>query len=711
MHSDTILLLTFVLALVAAFAGGLIAKALRLPPIVGYLVGGLVVSPFTPGFVGDSDAMNQLAELGVMFMMFGTGLHFSLKDLFEVKGIAIPGAVLQIILGTLAGYGLARIFGWSSAAGVMLGLSVSIASTVVLIKNLTDAGLYQSMGGRVATGWLIVEDLATIVILVILPVVFGSGEISGAELASEIGFALLKTVAFVAIMLIVGSRFLPWLLQQIARFCSRELFQLAVVVIALGTAIAASTLFDVSVALGAFLAGVVVGGSKLSNRVAAEAIPFQDLFSIIFFASVGMMVNPGTLANHIVELVCLVLLIMVGKWVINVVLGVFLSAGSRTTLTVAAGLSQIGEFSFIIGQTGMSLGVLSSEQYTLILGGAVVSIALNSFVFKSVDPLDRWLHRHPALLGLYERHVRHIEPPSEALSGHVVVVGYGHAGRCVTDVLDRLEIPCLVVENDLAAAEEAEAAGLKVLVGDAANSEIMDHACLDAAGVLTVTIKQESSAELIVREARMAYPKLRIVTRADSEDGVAMMVEAGAGDVVRPELEGGIELMRHTLLDLGYNHRQIQSYANDLRESGYEALGDGAQMQRAKALDRLIASLSGVDLLWVAVKPDSDIAGKTLAQINLRARTGASVVTMLHNGRVVPVPGAKTVLRPGDSVGLMGTGEQLDAAERLLSAGLEEKEGQQGAGAPCDEGRQARDAEVPARRSPADDGGNGEPGA
>ncbi len=668
MHGDTILLLTFVLALVAAFVGGLVAKALRLPPIVGYLLGGVVVSPFTPGFVGDSNAMSQLAELGVMFMMFGTGLHFSLKDLSEVKGIAVPGAILQIVLGTLAGYGLARAFGWSGAAGVMLGLSVSIASTVVLIKNLTDAGLYQSMGGRVATGWLIVEDLATVVILVILPVVFGPGEVSGGELAREIGIALLKTVAFVAIMLVVGSRFLPWLLQRIARFCSSELFQLAVVVIALGTAIAAATLFDLSVALGAFLAGVVVGGSKLSNRVAAEAIPFQELFSVIFFASVGMMVNPVTLANHIVELVCLVLLIMVGKWLINMVLGIFLSAGSRTTLTIAAGLSQIGEFSFIIGQTGLSLGVLTAEQYSLILGGAVVTIALNSFVFKSVDPLDRWMHRHAGVLKLYERHVHRIEPPSEALSDHVVVVGYGHAGRCVTDVLNRLGVPCLVVERDLGTAEEAEAAGLKVLVGDAANSEIMDHAYLGSAKVLTVTIKQESAAELVVREARHAFPQLRVVTRADSEDGVALMVEAGAEDVVRPELEGGIELMRHTLLDLGYNHRQIQGYANDLRESGYEALSDGAQAKRIQALDRLITSMSGIDLRWVTVADGSEAAGKTLAQLDLRARTGANVASVMRGEQVVPVPGAKTRLHPGDSAGIMGTDAQLDAAELLLTA-------------------------------------------
>lgn len=440
MHGDTILLMTFVFALVAAFAGGVVARALRLPPIVGYLVGGLVVSPFTPGFIGDSDAMNQLSEVGVMFMMFSTGLHFSLKDLFEVKGIAVPGAILQIAVGTVAGCALAQAFGWTPEAGIMLGLSVSIASTVVLIKNLTDAGLYQSHGGRVATGWLIVEDLATVVILVVLPVVFGPGETSGAELAAGLAEALLKTVAFVLLMLVVGSRVLPWVLGKIARFCPSELFQLAVVVIALGTAMAASLLFDLSVALGAFLAGVVVSGSKLSHRVAAEAIPFKDLFSIIFFASVGMMVNPVTLASHVGELIALVALIMVGKWLINMVLGVVLSAGLHGTLTVAAGLAQIGEFSFIIGQTGMGLGILTAEQYTLILGGAVVSIALNSFAFKLIDPIEGWMRKHARLAALYERRVRQFEEPPSDVRDHVVVVGYGHAGRCVTRC-SRISIP------------------------------------------------------------------------------------------------------------------------------------------------------------------------------------------------------------------------------------------------------------------------------
>ncbi|WP_419044627.1 cation:proton antiporter [Enorma massiliensis] len=667
MHGDTILLMTFVFALVAAFAGGVVARALRLPPIVGYLVGGLVVSPFTPGFIGDSDAMNQLSEVGVMFMMFSTGLHFSLKDLFEVKGIAVPGAILQIAVGTVAGYALAQAFGWTPEAGIMLGLSVSIASTVVLIKNLTDAGLYQSHGGRVATGWLIVEDLATVVILVVLPVVFGPGETSGAELAAGLAEALLKTVAFVLLMLVVGSRVLPWVLGKIARFCPSELFQLAVVVIALGTAMAASLLFDLSVALGAFLAGVVVSGSKLSHRVAAEAIPFKDLFSIIFFASVGMMVNPVTLASHVGELIALVALIMMGKWLINMVLGVVLSAGLHGTLTVAAGLAQIGEFSFIIGQTGMGLGILTAEQYTLILGGAVVSIALNSFAFKLIDPIERWMRKHARLAALYERRVRQFEEPPSDVRDHVVVVGYGHAGRCVTEVLKNLDIPCLVVERELETAEEAEADGLCVLVGDAANSEILAHAHLDAARVLVIAGGGDAAAEAIAYEARLFAPGLHIVTRAEDEDGLKALAAAGANEVVRPELEGGIELMRHTLIDLGYTPRQIQDYANELRASGYEALGDNVQGARRRAFERLVASLSEVELEWVLVGEASTAAGSTLADLDLRAKTGVNAVALRRGGEVTLFLDARTELHKGDKVGLVGTVEQVEAAAKLFA--------------------------------------------
>ncbi len=547
MHGDSILLTTFVLALVAAFAGGMAARAVRLPPIVGYLLGGLAVGPFTPGFIGDSHAMNQLAEIGIMFMMFGTGLHFSFDDLKAVKNVAVPGAALQIVLGTAAGCALALALGWSVEAGVILGLSVSIASTVVLIKNLSDTGLDKTEGGRIATGRLIIEDLVTVVIIVVLPVVFGPGETTVRAVAVGLARALLKTAAFVLIMFEIGSRVLPTLLTRIARFCPRELFQLAVIVVALGTAMVAAVTFDLSFALGAFLAGVVVGGSKIAHRVAAESIPFQDLFSIIFFASVGMMVNPGFLMAHLPELLVLVLLIMVGKWVINMALGLALSAGVSASIVIAAGLSQIGEFSFLIGQTGMALGVLNSDQYGLILGAAVVSIALNSFVFKLNPLLERWFAAHPSLASLYERR-----------ASQRAVFGYSGAGTGVAPV---------------AAASAAVPANAPVNV-----------------------------------------PAQAAMAPATSD--------APVGEFV-PEPAFG-------------------------------------------ALDELFGALPGVELHWVAVRAHSAAAGSTLAELNVRAKTGARAIAMHRDGDLELAIEPDMPLCVDDRLGLLGSPEQIRAAEELL---------------------------------------------
>ena len=531
MHGDNILLMTFVVALVAAFLGGLIARAVRLPPVVGYLLGGLAVGPFTPGFIGDCHAMSQLAEVGVMFMMFGTGLHFSFDDLMAVKRVAVPGALVQVVLGTLAGCGLGLALGWSLESGVMLGLSVSIASTVVLIKNLADAGLSDSEGGRIATGWLIVEDLVTVVILVVLPVLFGPGEATPGAIARGLGGALVKTALFVALMFAVGSRALPRMLIRIARFCPRELFQLAVIVVALGTALLAAVLFDLSFALGALLAGVVMGGSKISHRVAAEAIPFQDLFSIIFFASVGMMVNPAFLLGHLGELAALLALIVAGKWLINMALGVLFRTGVGASLTIASGLSQIGEFSFLIGQTGMALGVLGQDQYSLILGAAVISIALNTFVFKLRVPVERWMLARPVFAGLYGEPVR-------------------------------------------------EADGLGAL--DAASCS----ACR----------------------------------------------------------------------------------CGSVATHGSGAMSGVSEAEALHALDGLVDAMPGVSLSWLQVEEHAAAAGSTLAQLDLRAKTGARAVAMSRAGEMALALEADMPLCVSDVLGLVGEPDQIERARVLLGA-------------------------------------------
>ncbi len=665
MEANTALLTSIVMAFVAAFAGGLIARRLKLPIIIGYLVGGMVVGPFTPGFAGDTDALNQLADIGIVFMMFGVGLHFSLRDLGKVKGVAIPSAILQIVIGTVLGLLFARLWGWSNSAGLILGISISIASTVILTRNLTDRGLFSTPEGQMAIGRVVIEDLATIVILVILPVVFGTESTSVAGITANVGIALLKAAAFVAIMLFFGSRIVPWLLTRIAKFKSHELFLLAVVALALGTAFGASVFFGVSLALGAFLAGVVLGESKLSAQVAAEAIPFQDLFSILFFVSVGMMVNPLVLVQSIWMVLAFTLLIVVGKWLLNMILGFAFPSSANTSLTVAAGLAQIGEFSFIIGQTGESLGIITTSQYSLILAGSVLSIAFNPLLFTAAPHVERWLQSKPRLWRRYQKNREMIQVKPETYNDHVIIVGYGKSGKYTARILQELNAPYLVVELDMEIAEQAGEAGIPILFGNAANSEILDHANLQHASILVVTGTEQSASELIVANARRAAPDLQIVARAFTEDGVERLVEAGADDVVHPELEGGLEIMRHTLLDLGYPTGQIQQYADAVRHNAYSAIAENTS--RPLALDQLITSIRGVEVQWDVVCDESIVAGKSIAEANLRAESGASIVAVMHDGTVTANPASNTTLEPGDLVGTIGTPHELVTVRDILS--------------------------------------------
>ncbi|MBA3870101.1 MAG: cation:proton antiporter [Anaerolineae bacterium] len=524
MHQELALFATITMALLTAFVGGYIARKIGLPTLVGYLVAGMVIGPFTPGFVGDSAATSQLAEMGVIFMMFGVGLHFSLKDLWSVRAIAIPGALLQMLIATILGFGLTQLWGWSVSAGLVLGLAVSIASTVVLLRGLEDNGTLNTSHGKVVIGWIVFEDLATIAILVLLPTLVGGGSDHGTD---SIGVALLKTAIFVVIMLLAGARLMPWLLTRIAHTRSRELFILAVVTVALGTAFGAAELFGVSLALGAFLAGMVIGESDISHQVGAEVLPFRDLFSVIFFVSVGMLVNPAVILANAGQVIVLTALIVVGKAILTLLLGTVLPVSGRTMLVVAAGLSQIGEFSFIVGQAGVSLGILTQDQYGLILAGSVLSIVINPFMFRAIPLVERGLQRIPILWKRLDRGVVMPEPLHEGMHDHVVIVGYGRVGKHIGRVLKNLELPYLVVESDAVQATEIQKAGIQTLFGDAANSEVLTHVGLKEARALVVTVPDETTAELIVAAAHDLAPQLPIIARAGTEGGVQQLSKFG----------------------------------------------------------------------------------------------------------------------------------------------------------------------------------------
>jgi CPA2 family monovalent cation:H+ antiporter-2 len=649
------LLINIAVALAAALVGGLLARRAHVPPLVGYLVAGMAIGPFTPGFRGDISTISQLAELGVIFLLFGVGLHFSLGDLWRVRGVAIPGALGQMAITTALGYGVGRWWGWSGEASIVLGLAISIASTVVLLRSLMDEGLLDSRHGRIAIGWLVLEDLATVLLLLILPAL-ASGP-TGVE-SPPLGLTLLKAAVFIVLMLLLGARVVPWLLLRIARMQSRELFLLVALTLSLGIALTAATLFGVSIALGAFLAGVVVAESPLSHQVGADVLPFREAFAVLFFVSVGMLVNPRDLIANAGEVALLTALIVLGKGLVALALTLVLRQPALTALVVAAGLAQIGEFSFILGQAALRLHMLTDAQYSLILAAALLSITVNPLLFKLVPGLERRLGRR-----LRARSTEATVAPT--LRDHVVVVGAGRVGSHIVDVLGRMNVPRLVVESDAATVEDLQKAGVPVLYGDAGNSEILDHAGLSRARALVVTIPDDPAAGLAVAAARKIAPSLPIVARASEAAGVAELGKLGADDVIHPELEGGLELLRHTLLHVGFPLREVQRYAQVVRRESY-ATGAHSDAEH-EALHALVDAARNLDITWVRIPEQGPASGRTLAEVDLRARTGASVVALYRDGSLVPSPTPDFKLQPGDRLGLIGDPAHVQAAETLVA--------------------------------------------
>lgn len=663
MH-DLPLLINITIALAAAFAGGLLARRVGLPAIVGYLLAGIAIGPFTPGFVGDTDTISQLAELGVIFLMFGVGLHFSFADLWKVRKVAIPGAVAQMLLGTLAGYALSQVWGWTFSAGITMGLAISIASTVVLLRGLMDNNLLNTPHGRVAVGWLVLEDLATVLILILMPALAPQG---GSFDWAALGVTLLKAGAFVALMMFVGTRFIPWLLDRIAHTRSRELFILAILVITLATALAAAEFFAVSLALGAFVAGAIVSESPLSHQVGADVLPFREAFAVLFFVSVGMLVNPSFLLANVGQVVVLTLLVVFGKVLINLLLGFFIPGQAKTFLVVAAGLSQIGEFTFIVGQAGLVLGLLDRNQYSLILAAALLSITVNPWMYRLMPHAERILRSIPWLWEHLDHHIQPEPTDDQAGQNPVVLVGYGRVGGHLLAVLRSLEIPVKVIEADVERVELLNQLDVPVLYGDAANSEVLTHAHLEKAKALVVSVPEEAAAELIVSAAHDANPNLPIIARAATEEGIARLAELGARFVIHPELEGGLEMVRHTLLHLGLPRREVDEYAEQVRDKRYEAMSENGAGQ--PLVRNLLRAIGEIEITWMEIPADSPLIGRSLAESDLRGRTGASVVALVRAKKLNANPKSSTMFKAGDRIGVIGDSTQIFALETFLRSG------------------------------------------
>lgn len=550
------LISTIAAGLGLALIFGFFAVRLRLPALVGYLLAGVIIGPFTPGFVADAAIASQLAEIGVMLLMFGVGLHFSLDDLLAVRKIAVPGAVVQMSVATALGMGLAHWWGWNLGGALVFGLSLSVASTVVLLRALESRGIVDSFNGRIAVGWLIVEDLAMVLVLVLLPPLgswlSGTADADVNVLWQTLGLTLLQVGGFVALMLVVGRRFFPWVLWQVQRTGSRELFTLCVVAAAVSIAFGATALFGVSFALGAFFAGMVMRESEFSHRAAQESLPLRDAFAVLFFVSVGMLFDPWVLLERPLQVLAVVGIIVVGKTLAAGLLVMAFRYPLNTALTVSASLAQIGEFSFILVGLGAALGLLPPEGQSLVVAGALISIALNPLFFRAIEPLQHWILARSALARRMEARD---EPTAELpvttdaryLSRHVVLVGYGRVGQRIAAALTASGIPFVVAEQNRETVERLRAKGMPAVSGDASEAEVLIQAHIAKARMLVIATPDTLDVRQMITIARTLNPPIETVVRTHNEAEAQLLEQENAGKVFLDEHELAQSMIRHVL--------------------------------------------------------------------------------------------------------------------------------------------------------------------
>lgn len=526
---------------------GLLAARLKIPALVGYLLAGVTIGPFTPGLMADVEIAQELAEIGVMLLMFGVGLHFSLLDLMRVRKIALPGAIVQIVSATMLGAGVAIMWGWNYGSALIFGLSLSVASTVVLLRALEERGALDTINGHIAVGWLLVEDLAMVVVLVLLPPISQwLSNHSSVDLHQPLwfvlGITLVKVAAFIAFMLLVGRRFFPKLLWYVARTGSRELFTLCVITTAISVAYVASKLFGVSFALGAFFAGMIMRESSLSHRAAEESLPLREAFSVLFFVAVGMLFDPAVLVAHPLQVLAVVGIIVIGKSIAAFALVLAFRYPLQSALTVSASLAQIGEFSFILAELGVRLGMLPKEGQSFILAGALISIAINPLIFKLINSVHAWIMSCPRLIGFFKRSSDPLaELPLSAketyLEGQVVLVGYGRVGKRVAHVLSEKAIPFVVVEKNREIIERLRATNIFAVYGDASNHSVLIQSHIARASMLIIVIPDTVHIRKMIRYACELNPEIEVIVRTHDEEAAALLQKEITGKVFFAEGE------------------------------------------------------------------------------------------------------------------------------------------------------------------------------
>lgn len=541
------LITTLAIALGLALLMGFISVRLRLPALVGYLLAGVMIGPFTPGFVADAQIAQELAEIGVMLLMFGVGLHFSLADLLAVRKIAIPGAIVQITVATILGTCVAAAWGWEFGSALVFGLALSVASTVVLLRALEERNILDSINGRIAVGWLIVEDLFMVIVLVLLPPLSqwlggSASHHTDQNLWLILAVTLIKVSAFIALMLFVGRRLFPKLLWHIARTGSRELFTLCVIAAAVSIAYAAAKLFGVSFALGAFFAGMIMRESKFSQRAAEDSLPLRDAFAVLFFVAVGMLFDPNVVFEQPLQILLVVSIIVIGKSIAAFALVLAFRYPLSSACIVSASLAQIGEFSFILAELGVRLGLLPVEGRSFILAGALISIAINPLVFKLIEPVQIWAKSRSKLAQLFARST---DPLAELpmttsekyLAGQVVLVGYGRVGKRIANLLFEKNIPYVVVDENRGLIEELRANGVPAVCGDSTVPSVLIQAHIARAGMLVIAISDTFNIRPMIQCARTLNKNIEIVIRTHNEDEASLLKHDGPGKVFFAEEE------------------------------------------------------------------------------------------------------------------------------------------------------------------------------
>jgi monovalent cation:H+ antiporter-2, CPA2 family len=560
MEHSTPLISTLAVALGAALLLGVLATRLKIPAIVGYLLAGIAIGPFTPGYTADYAIAAQFAEIGIMLLMFGVGLHFSIDDLRRVRKIAIPGALIQISVATSLGAWVALAWGWEVSAAIIFGLSLSVASTVVLLRGLQAKNQLNGIGGRIAVGWLVVEDLVMVLALVLLPPLAQwmnhTDNQSTGDILALLSISLIKIIAFIVIMWGLGRKIFPRLLWMIASTQSRELFTLCVIATAVSIAFGASHIFGVSFSLGAFIAGMVLGESEFSHRAARESLPLQEAFAVLFFVSVGMLFDPHILIQEPLKVFVVLGIIIFGKSLAAVILVLIFKYRLGVAILIAASLAQIGEFSFILAALGLSLNLLPAEGQHLILAGALISIALNPLLFAFIKPLESWLHRHSKLMRQWE----HIQDPlaelpatthQKYLSGQVVIVGYGQIGQTISQTLIDSGIPHVIAEQNRALVEELRQKGMPAVFGDASDASVLIQAHILKASMLLMT-SPTLAIQTLAETARTLNPNIEILVTWNNAKDIHQVKEWTKGEVFYGELEIAKNMTQHILQRYGH---------------------------------------------------------------------------------------------------------------------------------------------------------------